>query len=110
MAGVNKDINILKYSNIMETKFTKGKWVVAIDNTVHILSSTQRLNCRISQFVPKGRIDNSEANAKLIVAAPELLKMLMKISNIENHAFTLKGFDVERLKSEVNKVIKKATE
>ena len=49
------------------------------------------------------------ANAKLIAAAPELLAMLIKIGNIENHAFTLKGFDVVRLKKEVNEVIKKST-
>lgn len=51
-----------------------------------------------------------EEKAKIIAAALEMLEMLNKIMNIEDHAFTLKGFDVKRLKSEILNVIKKATE
>jgi len=39
----------------------------------------------------------------------ELLAMLIKIGNIENHAFTLKGFDIVKLKKEVNEAIEKVT-
>ena len=52
----------------------------------------------------------AEANAILMAVAPELLKVLIRINNIENSAFGLAGFDVDRLKSEVSAVIKKATE
>ena len=43
-------------------------------------------------ILPKEKYDN-------------LIGMLNKISNIENSAFGLKGFDVERLKSEINDVV-----
>lgn len=48
-------------------------------------------------------------NSKLIAVAPDLLEMLIKIYQIENHAFSLKGFDVVRLKEEVGAAINKAT-
>ncbi len=38
----------------------------------------------------------------------ELLGMLNKILRIEDHAFTLKGFDVKRLKNEIETAIKNA--
>ncbi len=36
----------------------------------------------------------------------KIIGMLNKISTIENSAFGLKGFDVERLKSEINEVVR----
>jgi hypothetical protein len=96
-------------------KHTKGEWKVDVecDGNLHIISNIEiiaSINC--SSF--DGKIyeptNEEKANAKLIAAAPELLDMLIKISNVENQAFSLKGFDVERLKSEINTSIKKATE
>lgn len=44
-------------------------------------------------IVPKENYDN-------------IISMLNKILSIENAAFGLKGFDVERLKSEINEVVR----
>lgn len=52
----------------------------------------------------------AEANAKLIAAAPEMLQMLKVISRIENGAFSLKSFQIERLKRDIAKVIDQATQ
>jgi len=41
--------------------------------------------------------------------APEMLEMLERIHKIENDAFKLKAFDVNRLKSELEQLIKKVT-
>ena len=65
----------------------------------------------IIRYSCKGVTNEEVQKAKQLAdAAPELLEMLIKISNIENHAFALKGFDVKRLKSEVNEAIQKATQ
>ena len=46
--------------------------------------------------------------SELLKQRDELLVMLNKILKIEDHAFTLKGFDVKRLKSEIRSAITKA--
>lgn len=96
----------------MEFKGTKGKWRLSEVKTYG------RQMVDLGDF--KGFIDvwyhngdtmtkqEATANAKLIASAPELLETLQKIYQIENHAFGLKGFDVERLKSEIKTVLEKA--
>ena len=94
-------------------KHTKGKWECSevmnfSDELVSYITSGELSIAQTRGSTPQGRtVEEITANAKLIAATPELLEMLIKISNIENHAFTLKGFDVKRLKSEINEVIKK---
>lgn len=51
-----------------------------------------------------------KADAKLIAAAPEMFQMLKTIHCIENAAFSLKSFNVERLKRDIAKVIEQATQ
>lgn len=87
------------------SKHTKGNWTI---KGSHIIGYPES-NIAIAHVLGNAG-QPTEANAKLIAVAPELLEMLIKISNIENHAFTLKGFDVQRLKSEVERAIRKATE
>lgn len=98
----------------METKHTSGQWHKRngdTENHFEIIGdfATNKTIALLPlrAFVPE---EEAEANAKLIAAAPELLDMLIRISKIEDHAFTLKSFDVKRLKSEVNEAISKATE
>lgn len=94
----------------METKFTEGKWAAKIQPDE--LGSVRTINVgskRIATLSFVG-IEESEANARLIESAPELLEMLIKISKIEDMAFKLKGFNVRKLKSEINTVIQQATE
>lgn len=47
--------------------------------------------------------DECKANAKLIAAAPELLELLIKISNGD-------GFIFGKMRNDINDLIKKATE
>lgn len=54
-------------------------------------------------------VDPTHPNARLIAAAPDLFQALIKINNIENAAFGLKSFDIERFKKLVSEAIKKAT-
>jgi hypothetical protein len=42
--------------------------------------------------------------------ATEMLEILKRIYKIENGSFSLKSFDVKRLKEEIQQLIKKATE
>ena len=91
----------------MNTKHTPEKWEIErFHNGFDIYSMGKKI-CSIWNALVGN--DQAKANVKLIVAAPEMLEMLIKISNISNVAFTLKGFDVKRLKAEINNEIKKAT-
>ncbi len=46
---------------------------------------------------------------KIMCCSFEMLEMLDKIHKIENEAFSLKSFDVKRLKQDLEQLIKKAT-
>jgi len=71
----------------METNFTKGKWYIedVREKNEHgatgiDISSTQNI-CKFATIWAIGKIDKeAEANAKLIVAAPVMLKMLIEIA------------------------------
>ena len=94
-------------------KGTKGKWEIKKWSVV----SDNKEICELKQItfgLGLGGITKRDfeaaANAKLIASAPELLEALQKVYQIENHAFGLKGFDVEKFKSEIKTVLDKATE
>ena len=93
----------------MKTLHTKGEWVTDRETFTEITVHTEKMDiCTVLCIDITD--EEAEANAKLIAAAPVMLEMLTKIFNIENPAFGLKGFDVERLKWEIDLVIKNATE
>lgn len=94
-------------------KGTDGNWNVGeLDETkvwgdkTCVAWSTNEAQNR--NFYIDKAFEEMKANAKLIAAAPELLKTLLMISKIENVAFGLKSFNVEKLKKEINKAISKA--
>ena len=90
MAGANKDINILKYNNIMETKFTKGKWEWQLFGDNYLLTAQHGMREIIIGAIMHPEmdypvvgmnndgllrvIDKDHPNAKLIAAAPDLLQ------------------------------------
>lgn len=119
-------IKILK----MEQKFTPGKWYQShreIPNDEDGMYATQVYTedgetiCTLSWYpMPpkqvvidgKPKIQTGtyrEGNAILIANAPEMLKCLEMIYNIEDGAFGLKSFNVEDLKRKIGRVIKSAT-
>jgi len=95
----------------METKFTKGEWEYTpdcISNVTGFYIQTVDKSHRNS-FI--GNVGGGlqlkqeiEANAKLIVAAPEMFKVLVDIS--ETSSESIPDFIIDM----VNKAIKKATE
>lgn len=91
-----------------EFKGTKGEWKVGLYPTLNHPHRTVCTNA--GDEICTIHSDNEEvrANAKLIAASKDLLEALQKIYNIENHAFSLKGFDVNRLKSDIETAINKA--
>jgi hypothetical protein len=93
-----------------EFRGTRGKWKLA-ENEYGYYTSVRNLDD--SRKICTSRVNNqneSNANLLLISKAPEMLEMLQKIYKIENGAFSLKSFDVNRLKSEIEQLIKEATE
>lgn len=97
----------------METKHTKGEWVlqyptisdsVAEKNYFNILNADVEIwySTRVNGM-GNDRYE-AQANAKLIAAAPELLEALIRVQ--KNIPFSSN----ESLMAQVNHVIKKATE
>ena len=102
----------------METKFTKEKWIRQ-GTTVYALHQTGwnkgtllMSNRFYAQVYPDYRIDNAdeeaESNAKLIAAAPDMIKMLISINET-----LLAGINIhyeDTIHENIQKLIKKATE
>jgi hypothetical protein len=61
----------------MKTKHTQGQWTVNDKNEVEVKNIMGKVLTRFTPFTPKSKIDNSEANAKLIASASELLGALI---------------------------------
>jgi len=89
----------------MEFKGTKGEWY-SIGNYIGVKNKKTRIT-HVTGSYPISDEEDSE-NARLMAHSKEMLKALQKIYQIENHAFGLKGFDVERLKAEIKTVLDKA--
>ena len=92
----------------MKTKHTAGQWTVNDKNEVEVKNIMGKVLTRFTPFTPKSKIDNSEANAKLIASAPDLLHALqMLINDIERND----GDAINRatLVNEAKQVIDKAT-
>lgn len=95
----------------METKHTKGEWIVGIDNKVYAnngdeLIATVKEDFNISKL-------ESEANAKLISSAPQLLESLLEAKEIIEILSTNKANDgsvIGKVLNNIQESIKKATE
>jgi hypothetical protein len=104
----------------METKFTKGKWSYAeSSNEVDYLVYVDGLPClfiSLNYGVDPKYIDKeeTEANAKLIAAAPDMLEALNEmVKNLSSYVYGLKirdGFSELLALENAKKAIKKATE
>lgn len=70
----------------METKHTKGEWVVEKSGAMpkqRIRSDKMQIICDCFSFSEGIKDEEAEANAKLIAAAPELLEALIKLLSSE---------------------------
>lgn len=106
----------------METKFTKGKWVLVDDiencNVLDIYN-TDKSRVVSTCWVNDENEEEANANAKLIAAAPLLLDALTNILNIMNDSEGVAGYhlngdiakwaEFEEIAS-AEQAIKKATE
>jgi hypothetical protein len=105
----------------METKHTKGEWLIEIDHPeseptaenkchmIEIRTKTFEWICSVMPYGKKSK-EETEANAKLIAAAPDLLEALIEaLPAVEE----LNGEFQEGWEDTINKIkkaIKKATE
>lgn len=103
----------------METKFTKGNWYVSTDkydiNEYGVIgvdiSTTNELNIITVWGDGKEITEVTEANAKLIAAAPDLLQSLYQILSLyEQLAVALPLIIKEEWYNKAKEAIKKATE
>jgi hypothetical protein len=89
----------------MEFKGTKGEWSYIAGNinqlTVIKIGDAHEFELEING---KNRIEEEIANAQLISCAPEILEMLEKV------CIKLKGNGFPMLQTEIEQLIKKATE
>jgi hypothetical protein len=92
----------------MGTKFTKGEWKI---NDINIVAENGETICQVYDGFPthisKMNMEIVEANAKLIAAAPEMIKLLVKISNSQVDGSYILAADWWK---ELKETIKKATE
>ena len=58
------------------SKFTKGKWIIDRDGSA-IFSDSE--DCYVAELSPANSDEQVAANARLIVAAPEMYELLKKI-------------------------------
>lgn len=76
----------------MKTKHTEGEWRampfgLAEEGVTKVLSNIPNNGFGTwicSTFVSVSKVDESEANAKLIAAAPDMLEALMNLENDDN--------------------------
>lgn len=96
----------------METKYTKGPWVVEKSDHIGAVNvSFGFFNGYIEIWYhhgAKGTIDEAHANARLIAAAPELLEALVnaRTSMLKSGI----NYDNAEIYNKINNAIKKATE
>ena len=85
----------------METKFTKGEWMSK--ELVVYNSETGQTIAHIGKWAVKTE-EESEANAKLIAAAPEMFEMLQNIK------IALKSLHCDIIINDIDNLLRKATE
>lgn len=92
----------------METKFTKGKWILKEQGDANEYAIITQDNKWVVAFRLNGeqRIEEEKANAKLIAAAPDLFKACEEM---------IQYFDAENLSQcdayySIKNALKKATE
>lgn len=99
----------------METKHTKGKWKITekinggIYKYIYVVCDNRRI-CEIKNPFS----DESEANAKLIASAPDLLEACMEAKamyeaqgiNELTSCFRIGGYQYDRLLNAINKATK----
>lgn len=98
-------------------KHTKGKWVVFdTGDTIDINAEDSEGFTLIAEIPCSLRnryehlLDEKEANAKLIAAAPELLEALEDVANMcKGHLIEGLEFDAVEVMENVDEAIKKAT-
>lgn len=84
----------------MDKKFTKGDWKFLDDGTYYEIQIEKPL---LSICAINTNIEDYEANAKLISAAPEMLEMLKDVlSGMKSENYQVSTHEIEQL-------IKKAT-
>lgn len=88
----------------MKTKHTKGEWFVSGGSQIVSMPS----QCKITNHVSGRNEEESEANIKLISAAPELLEAaIISLKHMQATGITYDNVDQYNI---INKAIKKATE
>jgi hypothetical protein len=86
----------------MEFKGTKGEWLILKQHSSHKINEIAT-NENLSICAINTNLEQSEANAKLIACAPEMLEMLKDILDTIRECETPRLYQIEEL-------IKKATE
>lgn len=101
----------------MEKKFTQGEWKYEFNGTYFDVRGKDRLSPNIAVFTNSIKdhptfdpinlceIDEAEANAKLIAAAPDMINFLLKIKENEYLSKELEAF----FEDELSSIIKSAT-
>lgn len=97
----------------MKTKHTSGKWMIDFPTLTEMTICTEEMNICTVLCIDISE-EEAEANAKLIAAAPDLLKslndLIAKTSPIIYKMGVKKGFDELLALEDAKKAIKKATE
>lgn len=98
----------------METKFTEGKWAAKIQPDLEGLVRTINVGSKRIATLSFVGIEESEANARLIESAPEMLDACKTIlHNFETNIKYNRTLSVTELNAGINflnRVIKQATE
>lgn len=105
----------------METKFTKGEWEIQWFNSdrvdIKAIDSNNKPVARLDAIYFDSTVTSFEeldANSKLIAAAPDLLKSLIKAEDFITRCLTLEGkltkLEIEIIIGHAREAIKKATE
>ena len=101
----------------MKTKHTQGEWSLATSGEmIYVIASDQfdGFTGKIVADLTIGEGDNSkditEANAKLIAAAPDLLRALGNLRDAINNNLDSYGGEIAGASQKAKQAIKKATE
>lgn len=97
----------------METKHTKGEWKAVKPNNSQIFISSEYHGaiCQLPrEYGGVDGIEEAEANAKLISAAPDLLKSILELKEMSERKIEPTEEEFNEADLRLNAAIKKATE